>query len=161
MARESTQKKITRVRPPRVHITYDVEIGDAIKAKEIPMVVGVLADLSGDAETPLPKIEDRPFEKIDRDDLNRVLAKQKPRLVMRVPNKLTNEGQLGVELKFNSLDDFHPENVARQVEPLRKLLDLRQKLSSLQTSLCGNDKLEQLLREVIKTTEEIRTPRQD
>lgn len=157
MARESSQHKIDRIRTPRVHITYDVETGGAIEKKEIPFVVGVLADLSGEPEKPLPKIEERDFEEIDRDNIDQVMAKHAPRLVMRVPDKLTrgeqDPGLLNVELNFRKLADFHPENVARQVEPLRELLELRMKLSSLQTSMNGNGKLERLLREAVEATE--------
>ena len=107
-----------------MHITYDVEIGDAIEMKEIPFVVGVLADLSGKPEDPLPKMKDRKFVEIDRDNFNNVMEGMAPRLAYRVDNKLTNDGsQLAVELKFKNIDDFHPENVAGQVEPLRKLVE--------------------------------------
>lgn len=157
MARESSQHRIDRVRRPRVHITYDVETGGAIEKKEIPFVVGVLADLSGEPRNPLPDLADREFEEINRDNINQVMAKHKPRLAMRVANKLTkgesDPGLLNVELNFEKLADFHPENVARQVEPLRELLELRTKLSNLQTSMNGNGKLERLLREVIEETE--------
>ena len=165
MARESSQHKIDRIRTPRVHITYDVETGGAIEKKEIPFVVGVLADLSGEPEKPLGKIAERNFEEIDRDNINQVMAKHKPRLVMRVPNKLNrvdaDPGLLNVELKFEKLADFHPENVARQVQPLRELLELRTKLSSLQTSMNGNGKLEVLLREAIQATELKRLDKQN
>src|SRR5919198_4991638 len=107
MARESIQKKIGRVRPPRVHITYDVEIGGAIQLKEIPFVVGVLADLSGKPDEPLPPLKDRKFVEIDRDNFNSVLKGMKPRLAFRVDNKLgDSDTKLGVELRFNDLDDF-------------------------------------------------------
>jgi type VI secretion system protein ImpB len=152
--KESLQHKLDRVRPPRVHITYDVEIGDAIEMKEIPFVVGVLTDLSGKPEDPLPKLKDRKFIEIDRDNFNNVLEGMKPRLAFKVDNKLTGENtKLGVELRFKSIDDFHPENVVRQVEPLRKLLEARQRLSDLLSKLDGNDKLDELLQEVIASTD--------
>jgi type VI secretion system protein ImpB len=152
--KESLQHKLDRVRPPRVHITYDVEIGDAIEMKEIPFVVGVLTDLSGKPEDPLPKLKDRKFIEIDRDNFNNVLESMKPRLAFKVDNKLTGENtKLGVELRFKSIDDFHPENVVRQVEPLRKLLEARQRLSDLLSKLDGNDKLDELLQEVIASTD--------
>jgi type VI secretion system protein ImpB len=161
MARESVQHKIGRVRTPRVRITYDVETGGALEKKEIPFVVGVLADLSGDSEKPLPRIDQRNFEEIDRDNIDQIIAKHKPRLVMRVPNKLTkgekDPGLLNIELKFGKLADFHPENVARQVEPLRQLLELRTKLSNLQITMSGNDKLEHLLRAAVDETERNRS----
>lgn len=153
---ESIQHKLDRVRPPRVHITYDVEIGDAIEMKEIPFVVGVLADLSGKPEKPLPKMKDRKFIEIDRDNFDKVLEGMKPRLAFRVDNKLTDDdSQMAVELKFKSLDDFHPERVADQVEPLRKLVETRQRLSDLLSKMDGNDKLEELLQDVMSSTEKI------
>src|SRR5919112_3017687 len=107
MARESIQSKLGRVRPPRVHITYDVEVGDAIQLKELPFVVGVLADLSGKPDEPLPRLKDRKFVEIDRDNFNKVLAGMKPRLAFPVDNKLQNDGtKINVELKFSHIDDF-------------------------------------------------------
>ena len=153
---ESIQHKLDRVRPPRVHITYDVEIGDAIEMKEIPFVVGVLADLSGKPEKPLPKMKERKFIEIDRDNFNQVLEGMKPRLAYRVDNKLTDEDtKMAVELKFKSMDDFHPERVASQIEPLRKLVEARQRLSDLLSKLDGNDQLEELLQDVVGSTESL------
>jgi type VI secretion system protein ImpB len=147
--KESTQHKLDRVRPPRVHITYDVEIGGAIENKELPFVVGVLGDLSGMPDEPLPRVRDRKFVEIDRDNFDQVLAAMKPRLAYRADNKLTNDGsKMGVELRFQSLDDFHPDNVVRQVEPLRKMVEARRKLSDLLSKMDGNDKLEQILNEI-------------
>src|SRR5882762_8996565 len=109
MPKESIQKKIGRVRPPRVHITYDVETGGAIEKKELPFVVGVLADLSGNPEKQLPPVKDRQFAEIDRDNFDQVLAKSAPRLTYKVDNKLTDDDtRLGVELKFKSMEDFEP-----------------------------------------------------
>jgi type VI secretion system protein ImpB len=137
-----------------VQITYDVEIGDAIVMKEIPFVVGVLADLSGKPEKPLPRLKDRKFVEIDRDNFDKVLEGMQPRLAFRVDNKLTHDDtQMNVELKFKSMDDFHPESVARQVDPLRKLLEARKHLSDLRSKLDGNDKLDELLQGVIHNTE--------
>jgi len=156
MPKESLQKKISRVRPPRVHITYDVETGGAIEKKELPFVVGVLADLSGQPEKPLPKIADRKFVQVDRDNFDKVLASMAPRLTFKVDNTLTDDDtKLSVELKFSSMEDFEPQRVAEQIEPLRKLLELRRKLSNLQSSLCGNDKLDSLLQTVIQNTESL------
>lgn len=153
---ESIQHKIDRVRAPRVHITYDVEIGDAIEMKEIPFVVGVLADLSGKPDKPLPKMKDRKFIEIDRDNFDRVLEGMNPRLAYRVDNKLTNDDtKMAVELRFKSMDDFHPERIANQVDPLRKLVETRQRLSDLLSKMDGNDKLEELLQEVMTSTEKI------
>ena len=155
--KESIQKKVGRVRPPRVHITYDVETGGAIEKREIPFVVGVLADLSGQPSKPLPRLKDRKFTEIDRDNFDQVMAKQEPRLAFKVDNKLTAEGgKMGVELKFTKLGDFQPDEVARQVAPLNQLLELRTKLSNLRSSLYGNDKLEALLQQAITETESVR-----
>jgi type VI secretion system protein ImpB len=153
---ESLQHKLDRVRAPRVHITYDVEIGDAIEMKEIPFVVGVLGDLSGKPDEPLPKLKDRKFVEIDRDNFNNVLEGMKPRLAFKVDNKLTEEDtKIPIELNFKSMDDFHPERVADQITPLRKLVDARQKLSDLLGKLDGNDKLDELLQDVIKSTDSL------
>jgi len=162
MARESTQHKLDRVRPPRVHITYDVEIGDAIEMKELPFVVGVMADLSGKPDEPLPRLRDRKFVEIDRDNFNAALKGMKPRLAFRVDNKLTNDDtKLGVELRFNSIDDFEPERVAQQVEPLRKLLEVRQQLSSLLAKTDGNDRLSEQLQQIISDTELLQKVRKE
>ncbi len=152
--KESVQHKIDRVRAPRVHITYDVEIGDAIEMKEIPFVVGVLADLSGKPDEPLPKVKDRKFVDIDRDNFDNVLSAMKPRLAFKVDNKLTGDDtKMAVELRFKSLDDFHPEQVVQQVEPLKKLVEARRRLSDLLNKLDGNDKLDELLQKVIADTD--------
>jgi type VI secretion system protein ImpB len=133
-----------------------VEIGDAIEMKEIPFVVGVLADLSGKPNEPLPKMKDRKFIEIDRDNFDQVLEGMNPRLAYRVDNKLTDDDtQMAVELRFKSLDDFHPERVADQVEPLRKLVEARQRLSDLLSKMDGNDRLEELLQEVVTSTEKV------
>ncbi len=156
MAKESLQHTLDRVRAPRVQITYDVEIGDAVQMKEIPFVVGVLGDLSGNPEEPLPKLKDRKFVEIDRDNFNTVLAGMKPRLAYKVDNKLTDENsKMMVELRFKSLEDFHPERVAEQITPVRKLVEARKKLSELLSKLDGNDKLEELLQEVLDNTEHL------
>ncbi|MBN1932243.1 MAG: type VI secretion system contractile sheath small subunit [Desulfobacterales bacterium] len=157
MAKESLQHTLDRVRAPRVHITYDVEIGDAIEMKEIPFVVGVLADLSGKPDEPLPKLKDRKFIEIDRDNFNNVLEGMKPRLAFRVDNKLTDEDtKMAVELRFKSIDDFHPERVADQITPVRKLVEARRRLSDLLTKLDGNDKLDELLQDVISNTDTLK-----
>lgn len=157
MARESLQHTLDRVRSPRVQITYDVEIGDAIEMKEIPFVVGVLSDLSGKPDEPLPKLKDRKFIEIDRDNFNGVLEGMKPRLAYRVANKLSgdDDSQMAVELRFKSIDDFHPERVADQIEPVRKLVEARTRLSDLLTKLDGNDRLDELLQDVVASTDSI------
>jgi len=158
MARESTQKKIERVRPPRVNITYDVEVGDAIESKELPFVMGVLGDFTGQPTEPLPKLKDRKFVEVTPDNFDTVLAGMAPHLSYSVDNKLSDDpkaGQLKVDLKFKSLDDFSPEEVAKQVGPLKELLDLRTKLSDLRGSLQGNDKLDEILMETVGNKEKL------
>lgn len=152
---ESIQHKLSRVRPPRVQITYDVEIGDAIEKKELPFVVGVMADLSGKQENPKPKVSDRKFVEIDRDNFNDVMAKLKPRLAFRVPNRLGGDGgdNLNVALEFENIDDFRPEQLVQQVPALNKLFEARQKLRDLLTKLDGNDELDALLGDVVANTE--------
>jgi type VI secretion system protein ImpB len=151
---ESTQHKLDRVRPPRVQITYDVEVGDSIQMKELPFVGGILADLSGNPEEPLPKLKERKFVEIDRDNFNDVMAAINPRIVLQADNKLNDDGsKFNIELKFSSMDDFHPVNVLKQVEPLKKLYDARQRLSDLLTKLDGNDDLDKLIQDVVASTE--------
>jgi type VI secretion system protein ImpB len=158
MARiESTQHKLDRIRKPRVHLTYDVEIGGAIQIKELPFVMGVLADLSGKPEEELPKLKERKFVEVDRDNYNKVLAGMKPRLAYQVENTLQNDGsRLGVELRFNHISDFEPEQVTKQVEPLRKLLEARDRLSDLVSKMDGNEKLEQLLGDIVNNTDALK-----
>lgn len=158
MPRESTQHKLDRVRSPRVHITYDVETGGAIELKELPFVVGVLGDFTGQPTEPLPKLKDRKFVEVNPDNFDSVLEGMKPHLAFSVENKLSDEPDapnLKINLNFKSMDDFEPENVARQVPPLKQLLDLRQRLSDLRGSLQGNDKLEELLLEAVGNTEKL------
>jgi len=158
MGKESTQHKLDRVRSPRVHITYDVEVGGAIELKELPFVVGVLGDFTGQPEQPLPKLKDRKFVDINPDNFDSVLEAMNPHLSFAVENKLSEDAdapQLKVDLHFKSMDDFGPENVARQVKPLRELLDLRTRLSDLRGSLQGNDKLDELLLEAVGNTEKL------
>jgi type VI secretion system protein ImpB len=148
---ESTQHVLSRVRPPRVQITYDVEIGDAIEKKELPFVVGVLADLSGKPAEALPPVRDRKFVEIDRDNFNDVLASIEPRLAIRTPNRLKPDANdnLNIELRFKHMDDFGPVEVINQVPALRKLYEGRQRLRDLLTKLDGNDDLAGLLNQVI------------
>ncbi len=156
MPRESLQHKLDRVRPPRVHITYDVELGGAIELKELPFVMGVLADLSGKPDQPLPRLRERKFVEIDRDNFDDVMAGMKPRLAYQVDNKLQNDDtKIGVELRFNSIEDFEPEQVAKQVKPLAELLELRRQLTGLLAKADGNDRLNDRLMEVIGNTEKL------
>ena len=152
MAKQSTQHKLDRVRPPRVHVTYDVEVGDAIELKELPFVMGVLGDFTGQPTEPLPRLRDRKFVEVNPDNFDSVLEGMKPHLSFSVENKLSEDPaapQLKVDLHFKSMDDFAPDNVARQVKPLKELMDLRNKLSDLRGSLQGNDKLEELLLDAV------------
>jgi type VI secretion system protein ImpB len=150
---ESTQHKLDRIRPPRVQITYDVEIGGAIQKKELPLVVGILADLSGKQDVPLPKLKDRKFVEIDRDNFNDILKATNPRLALRVDNKLANDGsKLNVELRFENMDDFSPLNIVKQVKPLNALLEARGRLNDLLAKLDGNDELEAVLQKIVKDT---------
>jgi type VI secretion system protein ImpB len=155
--KESVQKKLQRVRPPRVQLTYDVEIGDAIEQKEIPFVVGVMGDFSGDSENPLPKLKDRKFINVDTDNFDDVMKGIEPRAAYRVKNTLSEKGgEFAVELKFKSIEDFRPESIVQQVEPLRKLLEARTKLSDLRNKLAGNDRLEDILGDVLTNTESLK-----
>ncbi|HKG93869.1 MAG TPA: type VI secretion system contractile sheath small subunit [Gemmatimonadaceae bacterium] len=159
MAREGTQKKLERVRPPRVNISYDVETGGAIETKELPFVMGVLGDFTGQPTEPLAKLKDRKFVEITPDNFDDVLASMKPHLAFTVENKLSedpNAPKLGVDLHFKSMDDFAPENVARQVKPLRELLELRTKLADLRGSLQGNDKLDEILQSTLGDAEKMK-----
>ena len=157
MPKESLQKKVGRVRPPRVHIQYDVQIGDAIAQRDLPFVAGVMADLSGMPEKALPPITKRKFVSIDRDNINEVMKKIGPRLAFKVPNRLSEDDtNLNVELRFESMDDFQPAKVAQQITPLRKLLELRNSLANVRSSLIGNDKLESMLQEMIHNEDMLR-----
>jgi type VI secretion system protein ImpB len=151
LAKESIFKKKERVRPPRVHITYEVETGGAIVMKELPFVLGILSDLSGNPKEALPKLKERKFTEVDRDNFDDVLKSMKPRLAFRVDNKLQNDGsELSVELEFQKLADFNPENVVKQVQPLNDLLEIRNKLKDLLSRTEGNDRLEELLNSIIE-----------
>src|SRR5688500_19130766 len=155
---ESTQKKLDRVRPPRVNITYEVETGGAIEMKSLPFLMGVLGDFTGHATEPLAKLKDRKFVEVTPDNFDDVLASMKPHLSFSVENKLSedaNAGKIGVDLTFRSLDDFSPDAVARQVKPLRELLDLRTRLADLRGSLQGNDKLDEILQSTLNDDEKM------
>lgn len=154
--KDSVQKRLEKVRPPRVQLTYDVQVGDAIEQKELPFVVGVLGEFSGQADPnkPLPKLRDRKFVNVDLDNFDDVMAGMAPKTSYRVKNKLTPEGgEFAVNLEFKSMEDFRPESVVQQVEPLRRLLEARTKLSDLRNKLAGNEKLDDILSDVLKNTE--------
>ncbi len=158
MARESIQKKLERVRPPRVQVSYDVQVGDAIELKELPFVMGILGDFTGNPTEPLPRLKDRRFVEITPDNFDSVIESMKPHLAYSVENKLSddpNAGQLKVDLSFHKLEDFEPEQVAKQVKPLRELLELRTKLSDLRGTLQTNDKLDELLLDAVSNTEKL------
>lgn len=148
----STQKKLERVRPPRINISYEVETGGAIEMKELPFLMGVMGDFTGHATEPLPRLKDRQFVEVNPDNFDDVLASMKPHLGFTVENKLSEDPdapKLGVDLHFRSLDDFSPDAVAQQVKPLRELLELRTELANLRASLQTNEKLDEVLQETL------------
>jgi type VI secretion system protein ImpB len=154
--KESIQKRLQKVRPPRVQMTYDVEVGDAIEKKELPFVVGVVGDFSGQSEVDKKKLRDRNFVNVDNDNFDEVLKGVEPRAAFRVANKISDQGgEFAVDLKFKSMDDFRPESVVQQVEPLRKLLEARTKLADLRNKIAGNEKLEDILSDVLSSTEKL------
>jgi type VI secretion system protein ImpB len=156
MASESIHGKLSRVRTPRVHITYKVETEGAEVEKELPFVVGVLGDFSGNPTEPLKPLRERKFIQIDRDNFNEVMARMTPGLNMKVPNTLKGDGsEMGVQLKFRSLEDFEPGSVVKQVEPLRKLLETRDRLRDILTKADRSEDLEALLENVLKNTDEL------
>ena len=164
MARESTQQQLGRVRPPRVNITYDVETGGAIETKELPFVMGVLADLTGQPAEPLARLKERKFVEVTPDNFDDVLASMKPHLSFTVENKLSEDAdaaKLGVDLHFKSMDDFTPDAVARQVKPLRELLELRTKLADLRGTLQGNDKLDEILQATLQDADKMAKLKQE
>jgi len=154
---DSLQKWVGRNRPPRVQITYDVEIGNAVEKKELPLVVGLLADLSGQPLKPQPKLKERRFVEIDRDNFNEVMATIAPRLDLSVPDTLKGNGELKVELNFSDFEHFHPEAIVKQVPRLARLLEARQQLRDLLAKLDGNDELDALLESIINNSEELRS----
>ena len=154
MSSESQQHQLDRVRRPRVQITYDVETGGALEKKELPFVVGAMADLSAQSTEPQKPLKDRKFVPVDRDNFNEVLEKAAPRLAFKVDNKLADDdSKLPVELNFKNMDDFDPVAVAKQIPALKELLDMRAKLSELLGKMEGNDQLDALLSEVLANSE--------
>ena len=153
---ESRQHTLDRIRSPRVQITYDVEIGDAIEKKELPFVVGVLADLSGNPENPLPPMKNRKFVEIDRDNFMDIMAVIHPRLVIRVANKLSDENpEISVELTFKEMSDFEPQNLAKNIPALAALYQKRTNLKNLIAKMDGNDALETLLTQIMKNNDNL------
>jgi type VI secretion system protein ImpB len=153
---ESLQHKLDRVRKPRVHITYDVEIGDAMVKRELPFVVGVLGDFSGNPTQKLKPLTQRKFIQIDRDNFNDVMARMTPGASFRVENTLKGDGsEMAVNLSFNSIEDFEPAKVVQQIEPLKKLLETRNKLRDLMTKVDVSEDLESVLEEVLENTDQL------
>jgi type VI secretion system protein ImpB len=149
---DSTQKKLDRIRPPRVAISYEVETGGAIEKKELPFLMGVMGDFTGQPTEPLPRLKDRKFVEVSPDNFDDVLASMKPHLAFTVDNKLSEDAdapKLAVDLNFRSMDDFSPDAIARQVKPLRELLELRTQLSDLRGSLQTNEKLDEVLQSTL------------
>jgi len=154
---ESIHEKLKRVRKPRVHITYDVETEGAVVQKELPFVVGVMGDFSGDPTQSLKPLRDRKYVQIDRDNFNDIMSRMTPGLNLKVDNTLAGDGsEMGVQLQFNSMEDFEPANVARQVEPLRKLLETRDKLRDLLTKIDRSQDLENVLEQVLENTDKLK-----
>jgi type VI secretion system protein ImpB len=152
---ESVHRKLERVRKPRVHITYEVEIGDAQEVKELPFVVGVMGDFAGDTTKPRP-LRDRKFTQIDRDNFNDVMASMNPGLNLRIENTLKGDGtEFAANLAFNSIEDFEPARVAQQIEPLRKLLQTRNELRDLLTKVDRSEDLEAILDRVLQNSQEL------
>ena len=158
MGSESLQKKLDRVRKPRVHITYDVETEGATVVKELPFVVGVIGDFSGQPTEPLKPLKDRKFIQVDRDNFNDVMANMAPGLKLKVDNKLADDGtQMSVDLKFNSMDDFDPVQVVKQVPALAALLETREKLRDLMSKADRSQELENLLEQVLKSEQDLKS----
>lgn len=153
---ESIHDKLSRVRKPRVHITYDVETEGAMVKKELPFVVGVMGDFSGNNTDNLKPLKDRRFIQIDRDNFDDVLRRMNPKLRLKVDNKLSDDdSQISVELSFNSMDDFQPAAVVNQVEPLRQLMETRNKLRDLMTKVDRSEELEELLERVLNNSDDL------
>lgn len=147
---DSSQKFIARNRAPRVQIEYDVELYGAEKSVQLPFVMGVMSDLSGKSEEPLPAVTDRKFLEIDADNFDDRMKSMKPRAAFTVPNTLTGEGNLSVDITFENMDDFSPAAIARKVEPLKKLLDARTQLSNLTTYMDGKTGAENLMAQIMQ-----------
>lgn len=159
---ESVHDKLKRVRKPRVHITYDVETEGAAEVKELPFVMGVMGDFSGDPTQPLKPLRDRKFIQIDRDNFDQVMQRMSPGLKLRVDNKLKNDGStLPVELKFESMDDFEPGRIVEQVEPLRRLMETRTKLRDLMAKADGSEQLENLLEQILQDDTQLAALREE
>ncbi|MDA7923858.1 type VI secretion system contractile sheath small subunit [Mariniblastus sp.] len=150
MAKQSGQKFVARNRAPRVQIEYDVEVYGSEKKVQLPFVMGVLADLSGKPAEALPGLADRKFLEVDVDNFDNRLKSMKPRVAFNVPNTLTGEGNVSVDVTFESMDDFSPDAIAEKVEPLKKLLDVRNELSNLMTYMDGKSGAEELIAKLMQ-----------
>lgn len=155
--RESVQKKLQRIRPPRVQLTYDVEVGDGKEVKELPFVVGVLGDFSAASEVEKTKLKDKKFIHVDLENIDEVMSSIAPRAAFQAENTLTTDGgKIGIDLTFKSMEDFRPEQIAQQVDPLRQLVEARERLTDLRNKISNSEKLEDLLEEVLKNTDQVR-----
>ena len=155
---ESIHEKLKRVRKPRVHITYEVETEGAEILRELPFIVGIMGDFSGDPTQPLRPLSERKFIQIDRDNFNEVMARMTPGLNLRVDNKLADDGsQMAVSLKFNSIDDFEPARVAEQVPALKALIETRNKLRDLMSKVDRSEQLESLLEQILTNEDELKS----
>ncbi len=155
--RESVQKRLQRVRPPRVHLTYDVEVGDGKESKELPFVVGVMGDFAGSSEVEQAKLKDKKFVNVDLENIDEVMSAMAPRAAFSVSNHLTDQGgRIPVDLTFKSMDDFKPESIVQNIDPLRQLVEARARLTDLRNKISTSEKLEDLLDDVLKSTEKVR-----
>ncbi|MBV34977.1 MAG: type VI secretion system contractile sheath small subunit [Rickettsiales bacterium] len=152
----SIHDRLKRVRKPRVHITYDVETDGAVLEKELPFVVGVMGDFTGDSTKPLKPLKDRRFVQIDKDNINEVMRNMAPGLNLKVKNTLENDGsEMAVNLEFNSMDDFEPAAIVDQVDPLKKLMDTRNQLRDLMTKIDRSEELEGIMEKVLQNTDNL------
>jgi len=152
----SIHDRLKRVRKPRVHITYDVETDGAVLEKELPFVVGVMGDFTGDSTKPLKPLKDRRFVQIDKDNINEVMRNMSPGLNLKVENTLENDGsEMAVNLEFNSMEDFEPASIVDQVEPLKKLMDTRNQLRDLMTKIDRSEELEGIMEKVLQNTDDL------
>ncbi len=157
MAGGSIHDKLSRVRKPRVHISYEVETGGAAVQKELPFVVGVVGDFSGNPSTPLKPLKDRKFVQVDRDNFNEVMATVSPELNLKVQNTIKGDGsEMALKLKFRNMDDFTPGAVVEQVEPLKKLKEVRDKLNDLLSKADRSEDLEEILEKTLKNDEQLK-----
>lgn len=153
---ESVNDKLKRVRKPRVHITYEVETEGAVAQKELPFVMGVMGEFTGNASAPQKALKDRKFVQIDRDNFNDVMSRLGPAMNAKVENTLTGEGEIAVNLKFNSMDDFDPAKIVEQIEPLKKLLETRNKLKDLLTKADNSENLQDLLEQILQNETDVK-----